>query len=197
MASKFPIVGGGASAGGLQGLGQMLRHVPGDAAAAFIIVTHLARGHLSSLPEILARYTPMRVETAGDRVRIEANTVYVCPPDSVLMIEGDRLRLSQAGEAMRKPIDVFLSSLGEQQGEAAVGVLLSGGGSDGTLGIKAVKGNGGLTIAQGGDGDGPMQSTMPDAAIAAGVVDLVLSAEDIGRRIVEHARSFDKLLQED
>src|SRR5262249_22423703 len=93
-------------------------------------------------------------------------------------------------EAQRKPIDVFLSSLAEEHAEASIGVLLSGGGSDGTLGIKAIKERGGLTLAQGGDGAGPLQPGMPDTAIAAGVVDLVLPVEDMAVRLADYARNF-------
>jgi two-component system CheB/CheR fusion protein len=188
---KFPIVGIGASAGGLEALEGLFRHMPTDTGMSFALVTHLARGHVSALVEILSRYTPMPVKTAADDAELEPNTMYVCPPDHIMTMVDGKLRLQlRADEAQRKPIDVFLSSLAEEHGEASVGILLSGGGSDGTLGIKAIKERGGLTLAQGGDGSGPLQTGMPDTAIAAGVVDLVLPVEKMAARLADYARNF-------
>src|SRR5262245_45636019 len=139
--------------------------MPVDTGMSFAITTHLARGHVSALVEILSRYTPMPVKTAADNAVLEPNRLYVCPPDHIMTVADGRLRLQlRADEAQRKPIDVFLSSLAEEHGEAAIGILLSGGGSDGTLGIKANKERGGLTIAQGSDGDGPRQNGMAATA---------------------------------
>lgn len=193
-ADKFPIVGIGASAGGLEALEGLSRPMPVDTGMSFGVVTHLARGHVSSLVEILSRYTEMPVATAADGALLEPNHIYVCPPDHIMTTVDGQLRLQlRADEAQRKPIDVFLSSLAEQHGEAAVGILLSGGGSDGTLGIKAIKERGGLTLAQGGDGAGPLQTGMPDTAIAAGVIDLVLSVEQMALRLTDYARNFGKI----
>src|SRR5262249_38291661 len=191
---KFPIVGIGASAGGLEALEGMFRSMPADTGMGFALVTHLARGHVSSLVEILSRYTPMPVRTAVDGAYLNPNELHVCPPDHIMTMADGKLRLQlRADEAQRKPIDVFLSSLAEEHGEASIGVLLSGGGSDGTLGIKAIKERGGLTLAQGGDGSGPLQTGMPDTAIAAGVVDLVLPVEDMAVRLTDYARNFGKI----
>jgi two-component system CheB/CheR fusion protein len=111
-----------------------------------------------------------------------------------MTLESGRLRLHRRiGDTPRKPIDVFLSSLAEDRGEYAVGIVLSGGGTDGTIGIKAVKERGGLTVAQGGDGSAPAQTGMPDAAIAAGVVDLVVPAEEMADRLVQFARHVNKV----
>ena len=198
---KFPIVGIGASAGGLEALEGLFRAMPADTGMSFALVTHLARGHVSSLVEILSRYTPMPVKTAIDGVILNPNELHVCPPDHIMTMVDGKLRLQlRADEAQRKPIDVFLSSLAEEHGEASVGILLSGGGSDGTLGIKAIKERGGLTLAQGGDGSGPLQTGMPDTAIAAGVVDLVLPVEDMAARLADYARNFgtiEALIDED
>ena len=191
---KFPIVGIGASAGGLEALEGMFRSMPADTGMGFALVTHLARGHVSALVEILSRYTPMPVKTAVDGAVLNPNELYVCPPDHIMTMADGKLRLQlRADEAQRKPIDVFLSSLAEEHAEASIGVLLSGGGSDGTLGIKAIKERGGLTLAQGGDGSGPLQTGMPDTAIAAGVVDLVLPVEDMAVRLSDYARNFGKI----
>jgi len=193
-ANKFPIVGIGASAGGLEALEGLFRSMPADTGLSFALVTHLARGHVSSLVEILSRYTPMPVKTALDGVVMNRNELHVCPPDHIMTMVDGTLRLQiRADEAQRKPIDVFLSSLAEEHGEASIGILLSGGGSDGTLGIKAIKERGGLTLAQGGDGAGPLQPGMPDTAIAAGVVDLVLPVEEMAKRLADYARNFGKI----
>ena len=164
--------------------------MPIDTGIAFVITTHLAPGHSSSLPEILARSTLMPVSTAEDHAEIEADHVYVCPPDRVLTIEGSRLRLRRAPTPERRPIDVFLTSLAKDRGDTAIGILLSGGGTDGTLGLKAIKEADGLTIAQGSDGTAPQHPGMPDSAIGAGVVDLVLSVEDMAPRLADVAREF-------
>src|SRR5215467_14310831 len=191
---KFPIVGIGASAGGLGALEGLFRAMPADTGMSFALVTHLARGHVSSLVEILSRYTPMPVKTAIDGVILNPNELHVCPPDHIMTMVDGKLRLQlRADEAQRKPIDVFLSSLAEARGPASIGILLSGGGSDGTLGIKAIKERGGLTLAQGGDGSGPLQTGMPDTAIAAGVVDLVLPVEEMASRLADYARNFGKI----
>jgi two-component system CheB/CheR fusion protein len=193
MAPRLPhlVVGIGASAGGIEALEAFFRRMPDDTGMAFILVTHLPRGHTSTLHEILSRCTRMPVVVATDNAEIVANHLYAAPADAVVTVAADRLHLhARATEAQRKPIDVFLGSLAEARGEAAVGILLSGAGSDGTLGIKGIKEKGGLTIAQGADGTAPKQPSMPDTAIAAGVVDLVLSVEDMPIRLAEFARSF-------
>src|SRR6185369_13261074 len=120
---------------------------------------------------------PVRI--AANDMPVEVDTIYVLPADAVLGIEGGRLRLqrSNGGRRERKPIDVFFSALAADRGEAAAGVVLSGGDGDGTLGLKAIKERGGLTLAQVADGHGPGNPDMPDSAIAAGVVDLALPAD--------------------
>lgn len=191
MASNdtFPVAAIGASAGGLEALERVFRNLPGDSGAAYIVITHLARNQVSNLPEILGRFTAMPVVSAADNARIEPNNVYVAPPGHVVVVHDGRVTLEErTTESAHNPIDVTFSSLALAKSEAAIGVLLSGGGTDGTLGMKAIKERGGLTMAQGADGSGPQQSGMPDSAIAAGVVDLVLPAEDIGGRLDAFAR---------
>jgi two-component system, chemotaxis family, CheB/CheR fusion protein len=185
------IVGIGASAGGLQALQVLFRNLPADTGMAFIVVTHQARGQESALPSILARFTSMAVIAAVSDLEVEPNHVYVCPPDSVLTLKGRRLQAERPKRQLQLfLIDAFLISLAEQAGESAIGILLSGGGTDGTLGIKAIKDRGGLTLAQGHDGTAPLQSSMPDTAISVGVVDLVMSVENMGPRLAEYARQF-------
>src|SRR5262245_45804302 len=163
--------------------------MPEDTGMAFVLVSHMARGHDSALPEILARRTRMPVQIAADGVHVEPDHIYVCPADRTLTMEGLKLSLAtRTSNQQQKPIDVFLGSLAEQLAEDAVGVVLSGSGSDGALGIKAVKEHGGLTVAQGSDGTAPRQSSMPQSAIATGFVDITLPVEEIATRLAEFAR---------
>ena len=185
--SAFPVVGIGASAGGIQALESLFRTMPADTGIGFVIVTHLMRGRESLLPEIMARYTAMPVLAATQDAVVEPNHVYLGGADSILTIKGGRLAL-QARPADSQPtqIDVFLSSLAEDRGEAAIGILLSGSGHDGTLGFKAIQEHGGLTLAQGHNGSAPLHGEMPNSAIAAGAADLVVTVEDMAARIVAY-----------
>jgi two-component system CheB/CheR fusion protein len=192
MASEKPIavVGIGASAGGLEAIEALFRGVAAKTGLGFIIVTHLARGQQSSLAEILRRHTILPVKDAENEEDILPDHIYISPPDHILTVADGTIHLQErTGDRLLRPIDVFLSSLAEDCGENCVGILLSGGGTDGTLGMKAIKERGGFTLAQGRDGSAPAQSGMPDAAIAAGVVDLVVSVEDMGARLEHHARN--------
>jgi two-component system CheB/CheR fusion protein len=190
-ADEFPIVGIGASAGGLQALELFFRNMPADTGLGFIVVTHLPRDRESVLCEILQRYTPMRVAVAVDGQAIEANHLYCNPPDRIVTVENRTLRLRQRiSSSQHKPIDVFLDSLAEDCGLAAIGVVLSGSGSDGALGMKGIKERGGFTLAQGSDGTAPQHPEMPDAAIAADVVDLVLPAQEMGARLADYAARY-------
>src|SRR6516165_2941354 len=144
------------------------------------------------LAEILGRATGMPVIDAKDGEKVEAEHVYVMPSGASLTIRGGRLRLRRTGAADREraPIDVFFNSLAEDQGEHAIGVVLSGGGHDGTLGIKAIKENGGLTVAQGTNVSRPRFTEMPSSAVAAGFVDLELPVEEIPERIIAYVRNW-------
>jgi two-component system CheB/CheR fusion protein len=189
----FLVVGLGASAGGLEAFEHFFREMPDDTGMAFVIVTHLARGQISALPDILSRYTPMKVVTPSADTPLAVDTVYVCPPDFIITQSDRTLRLHERGaETQIKPIDIYLTSLAEDCRERAIGVLLSGGGTDGTLGFKAIKEKGGVTIAQGSDGSAPMQSHMPDSAIAAGTVDMVLSSDDMAGWLSQYAANFER-----
>src|SRR5512141_1396716 len=174
----FPIVGIGASAGGLEAFTQLLRHLPVDTGMAFVLVQHLDPDHESALTEILTRATTMPVREASDKVVVRPNHVYVIPPDKQLSVKRGQLRLEPrehlAGAA--RSIDAFLESLAQEQQERAIGVILSGTASDGTLGLEAIKAEGGLTFAQ--DGSAKYDS-MPRNAVAAGCVDFVLAPRQI------------------
>ena len=192
MTPHHPIVGIGASAGGVEALEQFFKAVPADSGMAFVVVTHLSPSHESMLAEILGRATEMPVFYARDGELVQPQQVHVLPPSATLTIrEGRlRLRLTEAADRERTPIDVFFNSLAEDQGEHAIGVVLSGGGSDGTLGLKAIKENGGLTVAQGSNLTRPRFAEMPSSAVAAGFVDLLLPVEDIPERVLSYVRNW-------
>jgi len=190
--AKFPIAGIGASAGGVEALQALFRGLPPDSGMGFVIISHMRRGQRSMLADILGRSTDMTVAEAGDGEAVAPDHVYICPPDHTLIIAKGKLRLhDRAATGLHMPIDVFLSSLSEDRGEDTVGILLSGGGSDGTLGLKCIKEQGGLTLAQVADGGiAPKYTDMPDTAIAAGVVDLMVPVEEMPRRLVDHVRRY-------
>lgn len=183
----FPIVGIGASAGGVEALEGFFRGLPSQPGLAVIVITHLSPTHESSLPDILARFTTMPVKAAQQGAEVHANAVYVLVSDAVLGIERGRLQLRRqpSGQRERKLIDIFLTALARDCGELAAGIVLSGGDSDGTLGLKAIKEHGGLTFAQVADGFGPRHPNMPDSAIASGFVDLAIPADQMGAKLVQ------------
>ena len=149
--SDAPIVGIGASAGGIEALEAMFRAMPGQPGLAFVVVAHLAPGRDTALPAIIGRFTQMPAVLAHDGQAVEADHVYVAPPNATLAVRQHRLVVNthEVPHAERNPIDSFLGSLADDQGEFAIAVILSGSGSDGMLGIKAIKERGGLTVAQG------------------------------------------------
>ncbi|HWE99185.1 MAG TPA: CheR family methyltransferase [Caulobacteraceae bacterium] len=191
--NRFPIVGIGASAGGVEALEAFFRGLPDDSGCAFVIVTHLNPDRRSLLPEIVARYTHMPVNEAVDGVEVDPNEVHILPAHAVLGIADGRLSVRRVGSTRRdrKPIDVFFAALAKDQGEYAAGIVLSGGDTDGTLGVKAIKEHGGLTLAQIADGTRPQHPEMPDAAIASGLIDIASPAQEMGSRLVDFARSFE------
>src|SRR5208283_730959 len=155
--AALPVVGIGASAGGLRALESFFRATSPAPGMAFVVVMHLAPGKPSLLAEILSRHTAMRVEVAHDGQIVEKDNVYVLPPNAVLTISEGILRLqtTDAAHHQRSPIDVFFSALAHDRRECAVGIVLSGSGSDGVLGVKAIKAYCGITIAQAKDSSGP------------------------------------------
>lgn len=173
---SFAVVGVGASAGGVEALTALFRRMPPQPSAAFIVVTHLAPDRESLMPEIIGRVTAMPTIAARNGERILPGHVYLNSPDSLLTAVNGHLVLKQR-QKERNPIDIFLASLAKDFGERAIGVILSGTGSDGAIGLKAVRECGGMTFAQGGDGHGPSYPGMPEAAIGTGYVDRVLPIE--------------------
>jgi two-component system, chemotaxis family, CheB/CheR fusion protein len=184
------VVGVGASAGGIEAFEGLFRPMPADTGMAFVVAAHLAPHKVSMLDEILARFTAMPVAQARDGMVVEANHIYVISPDSALTIERGRLTVQATTERLQHPIDLLFSSLAADREERAIGIVLSGGGSDGTLGIRAIKEHGGLALAQGADHSGPRHDSMPSSAIATGLVDLVVPVEEMAAKLADYVRSF-------
>jgi two-component system CheB/CheR fusion protein len=147
---SFPIVGIGASAGGLEALEQFLRHVPAGSGMAFVIVQHLDPTHKGIMPELLQRATGMKVTQVKDRTTVRPDCVYVIPPNKDMSILHGVLHLltPTASRGLRLPIDFFFRSLAQDQQEHSLGVILSGMGSDGTLGLRAIKEKAGVVLVQ-------------------------------------------------
>ena len=176
------VVGIGASAGGVDAFRAFFGAMPARSGMSFVVVLHLPSSRKSMLPEILSRWTTMRVVEAADGQALEPDCVYVPPPHAAVTLRDGRLCIRiPAEEEPRdaRPIDGFFDSLADSLGEGAVGIVLSGTGNDGALGLKAIKENGGFTVAQGSDGTRPLYDGMPSGAIATGAVDLIASVEKI------------------
>lgn len=183
-----PIVGIGSSAGGLEALEQFLRQVPVGCGMAFVIIQHLDPTHKGIMPELLQRVTGMEVSQARDRMRVKPNCVYVIPPNKDMSILHGALYLfaPTAARGLRLPIDFFLRSLAEDRQEGSIGVILSGMGSDGTLGLRAIKEKGGVTLVQ--EPTSAKFDSMPRSAIDAGLADLVAPAEELPGKIIDYLR---------
>jgi two-component system CheB/CheR fusion protein len=180
--AEFPIVGIGASAGGIDAFHSFLAPMPADCGMAFVMILHLPPDRKSMLTEILSRWTSMPVIDAEHGMQIEPNHVYVPPPHAVVTVADGALGIDlppTANDRVFRPIDVFFDSLGAALGDRAVGIILSGTGSDGALGLKSIKEWGGLTMAQGSNGTSPQYGEMPAGAIATGAVDIVSPVEDM------------------
>lgn len=178
----FPIVGIGASAGGLEAMNLMLKHLPARTGMAFVLVQHLDPTHESALTAILARTTDMPVVEAKHNMRLLPDQLYVIPPNKLMGISQRRLKLSPRGHAdPTRTVDHFLDSLAEEEGNRAIGVVLSGNGSDGTQGLLAIKAAGGITLAQ--EERTAKYPAMPGSAITAGCVDFVLAPERIAQEL--------------
>src|SRR5437868_1917495 len=179
----FPIVGVGASAGGLEAFTQLLKALGPGTGMAYVLVQHLDPSHESALTELLAKATEMPVRQVTDATQVEPNHVYVIPPNVDMTILQGTLQLRPRTEMRghHMPIDRFLRSLAEDQRSNAIGVILSGTASDGTLGLAAIKAEGGITFAQ--DEKSAKFDGMPQNAIAAGCVDFVLPPDAIGREL--------------
>jgi two-component system, chemotaxis family, CheB/CheR fusion protein len=184
--NHFPIVGIGASAGGLEAFTELLSHLPLDTGMGFVLVQHLDPQHESALTQLLTRVTSMPVREVTNNLRVEENHVYVIPPNTNLGVAQGvlKLRPRQQTRTPTRSIDLFLESLAQDRRERAIGVILSGTATDGTLGLEAIKAEGGITFAQ---DDSARYDSMPRSAIAAGCVDFVLKPEDIAKELARIA----------
>ena len=187
--APLPVVGVGASAGGLEAFMQLLQHLPADTGMAFVFIQHLAPQRPSMLASLLSRTTAMPVREVQHGTPVQPNHVYVIPPNTLMRIEGDVLELEPrpVERGAPRPIDYFFRSLAVDQKTIAIGVVLSGADSDGALGLQAIRADGGIAIVQ--SESSAKHPDMPRTAIAAGTVDLILSPEEIAgelARIVRH-----------
>ncbi len=183
---EFPIVGIGASAGGLDPIRKLLEDLPVDTGMAFVVIQHLAAGQESMLPEILSRSTEMRVLQVKDGMKVEKNQVYVITPGTTMTLQKEYLRVIPKGIAL-KPINDFMVSLALERKAQAIGIVLSGTGNDGTEGLKAIKSEGGITFVQ--DPETAQYADMPRNAIEAQIAYFILSPENIVKDLVRIAKN--------
>lgn len=184
--SKFPIVGIGASAGGLEALTAFFAAMPPDTGIAFIVVTHQHVGHTSMLPELLARHTQMPIEVAETGTAVKPDRIYIAPAAGPLSLVGNELRVAEPEPqgGLHRPIDMFFRSLAAAAGHRAIGIVLSGTGTDGTLGIREIKSTSGMVMAQ----SDARSDGMPRSAISTGLVDYVMPVDELPRGLIEYAR---------
>lgn len=189
----FPVVGIGASAGGLEAFKKFIKTIPENSGMAYILVQHLHPDHNSSLPEILQRETAIPVVEISDNIEVKPNQIYIIPSNKMLVATDGILRLSprQSKDQKNLPIDIFFSSLAEVHQSHAIGIILSGTGTDGTLGLKDIKDHGGLTFAQ--YPPSAAYDAMPQSAINAEVVDFILAPEDMLKQLLDLNRTFNIL----
>ena len=190
--TRIPIAGIGSSAGGLEALGKMFQSMPTDSGVGFVLIQHLDPSHKSSMAELLTRYTDMEVLEIQEGMRVEPNKLYVTPPNkNVGIIKGTlHLAVPKEPHGLRRPIDFFLQSLADDQEEYSIGVILSGFGSDGTIGIRAIKSMGGMIIAQ--DPDSAVSGSMPSSAIDTDLVDYIAPPEKIPENLTAYIKRLGK-----
>jgi len=183
----FLVVAIGASAGGIEAFSEMIRAVPTDTGMAFVLIQHLDPTHHSILTELVAKETAMRVREVADGMPLQPNHVYVIPPNSTMSVSSRVLRIAPREETrgLHMSIDHFMRSLAGEEGSRAIGVILSGSGSDGTLGMAEIQAQGGVTFAQ--DTASAKYDSMPRSAIASGCVDYVLTPKAIARELARIA----------
>ena len=184
LSDRCPIVGIGASAGGLEALEAFFTHMPPDSGMAFVVITHQPPQHVSLLPDLLGKCTTMPVLKASDGMKIAPNSVYIAPSNTYLSVLHATLHELEAtpGESLQFPIDVFFRALADDQQDRAVGIVLSGTGTDGTLGLQAIKEAAGTTMVQ--NVQSAKYDGMPRSALATGLVDYVLPPSDMPAQLI-------------
>jgi two-component system CheB/CheR fusion protein len=188
------VVGLGASAGGLEAFKSFFSNMPANSGMSFVVIQHLSPGHTSILPELVRASTSMPVEEAADGTSVLPDHVYVIPPDCTLTIEHGTLHVARPAPARehRHPIDTFFASLAEDLGERAVCIVLAGGGSDGTLGLRSVKEHGGFSLAQ-AEFDESALAGMPKSASSTGLVDFIMPVERMPEKLLQYQRHLDEV----
>src|SRR5450755_4622890 len=188
--NHFPVVGVGASAGGLEAFKRLVKAIPEDSGMAYILVQHLEPTHESILADLLQKVTPIPVLEIANNVHVEPGHIYIIPSNKLLTATDGILQLSPRPPRNEKnmPIDVFFTSLAEVHQSHAIGVVLSGTATDGTLGLKAIKDHGGITFAQ--EQHSASYDAMPQSAIDADVVDFILTPENIPKQLLVLNENF-------
>ena len=194
----FPVVGIGASAGGLDAFKKLLKAIREDSGMAYVLVQHLDPDHESLLPSLLQKVTSIPVSEISDEIKVVPDHIYIIPSNKMLVANDGVLQLSPRPAKSKKernlPIDLFFTSLAEVHQSHAIGVVLSGTASDGTQGLKAIKDHGGITFAQ--DEESAAYDSMPHSARMAGVVDFVLPPEEIPKKLFEIKHQVNRSDQE-
>lgn len=193
----FPVVGVGASAGGLEAFKKLLHAIPEKSGMAYILVQHLSPDHESALTEILQKTTKIPVSEISDNVIVKPNHIYVIPPNKMLVATDGILKLSPrlSKDKLNLSIDLFFTSLSEVHQAHAIGVILSGTGTDGTAGLKNIQDHGGITIAQ--EPSSAAYDGMPQHAINAEAVDFILAVEEIPKQLIELKQNYGVFSDED
>jgi len=186
---EFPIVGIGASAGGLEALEIFFTNMPAQSNTAFVIIQHLSPTHKSIMSSLLSKYTQMIIFDIKDNMQIKPNCVYLNPPNKNVTIFNGTIQLMDpiVSNGINLPIDCFFRSMAEELGEKAICIILSGTATDGTLGIKAVKGEGGIAMVQ--DPHSAKYDGMPRSAIATGLIDYILPVEKIPQALINYMQT--------
>ncbi len=187
---SFPVVGIGASAGGLEAFELFFKNMPPDSGMAFILIPHLDPAHTSMMPDLLKRFTQMKVLEAKDGVVVQPDEAYIIPPNKDMAIYHRTIQLTQPERTrgLRMPIDFFLRSLADDQGDKAICIILSGTGTDGSLGLRAVHGAGGMTMVQ--EAETAKYEGMPKSAMDTGLADFVLPVEKMPGQILAYAKKI-------
>ena len=190
------IVGMGGSAGALEAFEKFFMHMPADSGLAFVLVTHMDPSHKGMMPELLGRCTTMNVVQVEDGMPVQSNHVYIIPPNKDMSIHRGVLHLQEpaAPRGVRAPIDLFLRHLAEDLEDRAIAIIMSGMGTDGTLGVKAIKEHLGLALVQ--ESRSAKFDSMPKSAIGTGLVDYVLPAQDLPEKLLAFVRHSTKLPRE-
>jgi two-component system, chemotaxis family, CheB/CheR fusion protein len=181
---NFPIVGIGASSGGLETLEQFFANMPKDTGMAFVIIQHLDKAHAGIMPYLIQRTTLMKVTQVTDHLQVKPNHVYLMPPNKSMSILNGYLHLFEPTEllGLRLPIDIFFRSLADDQQEKSIGIILSGNGSDGSFGVKAIKEKNGIVLVQ--DSLTSNFNGMPNSAIDSVTVDIIASANELPAKLI-------------